>query len=237
MEFLQEFVSNSEIPMLSAFLLGIMTAISPCPLATNITAIGFIGKELHDKKKVFLNGVFYTLGRVITYTLIGVVLIIIIRQGGSSFKIQRWLSMYGGYILGPFLILMGLFMFDLIKINFSLSGKHGSKIEEKAKNGSLMGSISIGIIFALAFCPYSGVLYFGGLIPLSVAAPEGFLLPVIFAVATGLPVIIFAWILAFSVLGVGNFYKKVKTFEFWFRRVVAVLFIVVGLYFIYTFYF
>jgi cytochrome c-type biogenesis protein len=237
MEFLQEFISNSEIPLLSAFLLGIMTAISPCPLATNITAIGFISKDLQDRKKVFLNGVFYTLGRTITYTVLGVLLIVIIRQGGSSFKIQQWLSLYGGYVLGPFLILMGLFMFDFIKINFSFTGKNGSKMEERAKSGTIWSSLSIGVVFALAFCPYSGVLYFGGLIPLSVASPEGFLLPVVFAFATGLPVILFAWILAYSVSGIGSVYKKIKTFEFWFRRVVAALFIIVGIYFIYTFYF
>lgn len=237
MDLLQNLITNTEIPVFSAFLLGILTAISPCPLATNITAIGFIGKDLQDKRKVFLNGVLYTLGRTITYTLIGIVLITILRQGGSSFKIQQWLSLYGGYILGPFLILMGLFMFDFIKLNISLPGRSRSKMEDKAKSGTLWSSLTIGIVFALAFCPYSGVLYFGGLIPLSVASPEGFLLPVIFSIATGLPVIVFAWILAFSVSGVGNVYKKIKTFEFWFRRLVALLFILVGIYFIYTFYF
>jgi len=237
MEFLQQFVSNTEIPVLSAFLLGIMTAISPCPLATNITAIGFIGKDIQDKKSVFLNGIVYVVGRTITYTLIGVLLIFIIKQGGSTFKVQQWLSLYGGYILGPFLILMGLLMFDVIKINFSFTPGSGTKMEERARKGTVWSSLILGIVFALAFCPYSGVLYFGALIPLSVASPEGVLLPAIFAVATGLPVIIFAWILAFSVSGVGALYKKIKTFEFWFRRVVALLFIVVGIYFIYTFYF
>jgi len=237
MEFLQQLISGTEIPTLTAFLLGIMMAISPCPLATNITAIGFISKDLHDKRKVFLNGIFYTLGRVISYTVLGVLIILIIRQGGSTFKIQQWFSLYGGYFLGPFLILMGVFMFDFIRVNFNLFGKNNSKIEDRAKKGNYWSSFLIGIAFALAFCPYSGILFFGGLIPLSVASPEAYFLPLVFAFATALPVIIFAWVLAFSVSGVGKFYRKVKTFEFWFRRFVAALFILVGIYFIYTFYF
>ncbi len=236
MEFLQSLISNSEIPLLSAFLLGIMMAISPCPLATNIAAIGYISKDLQSKKKIFLNGIFYTLGGIIAYTVLGVLLIVIFKQGGSSFKIQQWLSLYGGYILGPFLILMGFLMFDFIKINFRFFQKSGSEMEERAKSGTIWSSLSIGVVFSLAFCPYSAVLFFGGLMPLSVASPEGLLLPVVFALATGLPVIIFAWILAYSVAGVGNVYKKIKIFEFWFRRVVAVIFILVGIYFIYTFY-
>jgi cytochrome c-type biogenesis protein len=237
MEFLQEIVANSQIPFLTAFVLGLMTAISPCPLATNITAIGFIGKDLEDKRRIFLNGIFYTLGRAFSYTVLGVLLILLIEQGGSAFKIQKTLSAYGGYFLGPIMILIGIFMFDFIRINFSLMGNKSAKLEEKAKKGSIWSSFFIGVVFALAFCPYSGVLYFGGLIPLSIASTGGYFLPFIFAIATGLPVIIFAWILAYSVSSVGTLYNKIKKFEYWFRRVVAVLFILVGIYFIYTYYF
>ncbi|NHB69415.1 aromatic aminobenezylarsenical efflux permease ArsG family transporter [Perlabentimonas gracilis] len=231
MELLQNLIDNSQFPILTAFALGLMTAISPCPLATNISAIGFISKDVQNRRRVFINGVIYTLGRAITYTLLGTILIVILRQGSSIFKIQKAISTYGEMFIGPLLIIIGVFMLDLIKINLKGSGKLSAKAEEKASGGSHWGALLLGIVFALAFCPYSGVLYFGGLIPLSVSSTTGYLLPFVFAIATGLPVIIFSWILAFSVSSIGSVYNKIKTFELWFRRVVAVLFIGVGLYY------
>jgi len=237
MELLQNFANDSQFPIITAFLLGIMTAISPCPLATNISAIGYISKDLENRKKVFWNGLLYTLGRVISYTVLGIILIVILKQGSSVFKIQKAISSYGEYFLGPLLILIGIFMLDIIKLKFSALSKLSNKMGEKSKAGSSWGALLMGIVFALAFCPYSGVMYFGALIPLSVTASGGYFLPVVFAIATGLPVIIFAWILAFSLSSVGKFYNKLKSFELWFRRVVAVIFILVGLYYMWVFYF
>ena len=236
MEHLQQIVSNTEFPVLAAFLLGLMTAISPCPLATNISAIGFISKDMQDKRRVFLNGILYTLGRAISYSVLGIILIITLRQGASVYKIQKAISTYGELIIGPFLIVMGILMLGLFTINFSFGGKLTSKMEGKSGKINLWTSLLMGVIFALAFCPYSGILYFGGLIPLSVSATAGYYLPFVFAIATGLPVIIFAWILAYSVSSLGSFYKKVKTFEFWFRRAVSVIFILVGVYFVWLIY-
>ena len=90
----------------------------------------------------------------------------------------------------------------------------------------------LGILFALAFCPYSGVLYFGMLIPMTVNSASGLFLPVVFAIATAIPVIIFAWLLAYTASGVGRLYKGLKVFEIWFRRLIAVVFIVVGIYYV-----
>ena len=236
MEHLQQIVSNTEFPVLAAFLLGLMTVISPCPLATNISAIGFISKDMQDKRRVFLNGILYTLGRAISYSVLGIILIITLRQGASVYKIQKAISTYGELIIGPFLIVMGILMLGLFTINFSFGGKLTSKMEGKSGKINLWTSLLMGVIFALAFCPYSGILYFGGLIPLSVSATAGYYLPFVFAIATGLPVIIFAWILAYSVSSLGSFYKKVKTFEFWFRRAVSVIFILVGVYFVWLIY-
>jgi cytochrome c biogenesis protein CcdA len=122
-------------------------------------------------------------------------------------------------------------MLDLIRLNFSLLDGLTSKMEGKTKSGSYWSSLLLGVVFALAFCPYSGILYFGALIPLSVSSTAGYFLPFVFAIATGLPVILFAWILAYSVSSVGSIYNKVKSFEKWFRRIVAILFILVGLYY------
>jgi cytochrome c-type biogenesis protein len=236
MEHLQQLAGSTEFPLLAAFLLGIMTAVSPCPLATNISAIGFISKDIQDRRKVFLNGLLYTLGRAITYSVIGIILIITLRQGASAYKIQVAISTYGEMFIGPFLIIMGIFMLDLIRINFSFTNRWSSGMEQKSKSGNYWSSILLGVVFAMAFCPYSGILYFGGLIPLSVSSTVGYALPFIFAIATGLPVIIFAWILAYSVSSLGSLYKKVKTFEFWFRRVVAVIFLLVGVYYVWLIY-
>jgi cytochrome c-type biogenesis protein len=138
--------------------------------------------------------------------------------------------------MGPLLILIGLFMIDIFRFNRTGGGKLISRIEEKINVGRSRGAFLLGMLFALAFCPYSGMLYFGMLIPITISSASGLYLPVIFAIATGLPVIVMAWLLAFTVRGVGNFYQKLKTFELWFRRVVAVVFILIGIYYSYLIY-
>jgi cytochrome c-type biogenesis protein len=231
MEFLDNLANNSEYGVLIALALGLMTAISPCPLATNITAIGFISKNLEDKKRVFLSGIIYTLGRVFSYTAIGVILFF----GASQFHIQKLFQGWGERLLGPILIIIGIFMLDFIKIN--IPGFNFSQKMSKQKGQTYWSSFLLGVVFALAFCPYSGILYFGGLIPITIASPEGLFLPIIFAVATGLPVIIFAWFIAYTVGSVGGMYNKIKTFEKWFRRIVSILFIGFGIYYVLIFFF
>ncbi|MBC8320844.1 MAG: sulfite exporter TauE/SafE family protein [Bacteroidetes bacterium] len=226
MEFLLYLLESSQLPFLTALILGLMTAISPCPLATNITAIAFIGKDIDNKRKVFINGLVYTLGRAVTYTGLG----LIFYFGASQFKISGFVQQWGEKLLGPLLIIIGLLMLDFIKINFPGLGKLTEKMEKKSKSG-FWGVLLLGIVFALAFCPYSGALYFGMLIPITITSASGLYLPLIFALGTGLPVIIFAWFIAYTVGSVGGVYNKVKAFEIWFRRVVSVIFIIVGLYY------
>lgn len=227
MDFFNSILENSTMPWVTAFVLGLMTAISPCPLATNITAVGFISKDIENRKRVFINGLLYTLGRAISYTAIA----LIIYFGADQFKFSGFFQRYGEKILGPLLIIIGLFMLGVIKINFPGVSGLTSKMETKT-NWGYFDTILLGMVFALAFCPYSGVLYFGMLIPMTISSVSGLYLPLVFALATGIPVIIFAWVLAFAVSGIGNVYNKVKTFELWFRRVIAVLFIAVGIYYI-----
>jgi len=227
MDFLTNLLENSTMPWVSALVLGLMTAISPCPLATNITAVGFISKDIENRNRVFINGLLYTLGRAISYT----VLALIIYFGADQFKFSGFFQLYGEKILGPLLIIIGLFMLDVIKIKFLGMNRLTSRMETKTKWG-YWDAILLGMIFALAFCPYSGVLYFGMLVPMTVASASGLYLPIVFALATGIPVIIFAWILAFSVGSIGGVYNKIKNFETGFRRVIAILFIAVGIYYI-----
>ena len=222
-------LDNSSTPVLTAFLLGLLTALSPCPLATNIAAIGFIGKDMEDRKRVFRNGLLYTLGRILSYTLLGVVLILVLREGSSMFGIQKAIGTWGEWLLGPLLLVIGLFMLFGDRLNLPQFGFNGNA-EGLARKGG-WGALLIGILFALAFCPTSGVFYFGMLIPLSATTPAGYLLPVVFAVATALPVLAVAWILAFSVQQMGRFYGRMRTVQRWMNLLVGVLFVVIGVYY------
>ncbi|MGM0667066.1 MAG: aromatic aminobenezylarsenical efflux permease ArsG family transporter [Bacteroidota bacterium] len=227
-EFLNSLISNSTTPFLTAALLGLMTAISPCPLATNITAVGYISKDVENKRKVFINGVVYTLGRAVSYTLIAVIIFI----GADQFRISGVFQKYGEKIIGPLLIIIGFLMLGILKVNFSGGASALSKgFKDKQKN-RYWDALLLGIVFALAFCPYSGVLYFGMLIPITISSASGLYLPVVFAVATGIPVLVFAWLIAYTVSGVGKLYNRLKLFERWFRRIIAVVFIGVGIYYI-----
>ena len=221
MDFLQSLLDSSSVPAITAFILGILTAVSPCPLATNITAIGFISKDIENRHRIFINGLLYTFGRIVTYTVLGFILIPIV-------------SKYGEMLIAPVLIIIGIFMLDIIKLNLPKINIGGESLKKKTKGG--WGAMLLGVLFALAFCPTSGVFYFGMLIPLSAAETGGYLLPVIYAIATGLPVILFAWILAYSVAGLGKFYNRIQIFEKWFRKIVAILFIAVGIYYAIVFY-
>jgi cytochrome c biogenesis protein CcdA len=227
MEFLTDLLDSSTMPWLTALLLGLMTAISPCPLATNITAVGFISRDIENRNRVFINGLLYTLGRAITYTVIAM----IIYFGADQLKFGGFFQRYGEKIVGPLLIIIGLFMLDIVRIKFPAFNRLTSRMQEKKKWGYL-DAILLGLVFALAFCPYSGVLYFGMLVPLTIASASGLYLPVVYAIATGIPVIIFAWIIAYTISSIGGVYKKLKSFELWFRRIIAILFIGVGIYYI-----
>jgi sulfite exporter TauE/SafE len=227
MEFLTSLLESTNFPLITAFLLGLMTAISPCPLATNITAVGFISKDIQSRNRVFINGLVYTLGRIISYTTLAILLV----YSADQFRLSGFLQMNGEKIIGPLLVFIGLFMLGILKINFPGFLSLTDKFEKKGI-GRYWDVLFLGIVFALAFCPYSGVLYFGMLIPLTMSSPEGFLLPFIFALGTGIPVVVFAWLIAHTVSGVGTLYNKVKVFEIWFRRVVGVVFIGIGIYYI-----
>ena len=228
MEYLQNLADGSSWPILTAFLLGLMTAISPCPLATNITATAYLSKDIGNKQRVLFNGVFYTLGRMFTYTALG----LIFYFGASQFQIAKLLQGVSGMWLGIALVVIGVLMLDVIKLGGLSTGKLTEKLGRKEGKKTYLDAFLLGLLFALAFCPYSGVLYFGGLIPMTIASPSGLLLPPVFAIATGLPVIIIAWIVAYSVGNVGKFYNKMNVFQKWFKRIIAGVFIVVGVYYI-----
>lgn len=234
MDILQTWLEGSEVPVLTAFLLGLLTAVSPCPLATNITAIGFISKDIESKDRTFLLGILYTIGRMVTYSLLGALLIWMLRRGFDTFDLQSKVSQWGEMLLSPVLIVMGLVM--LFGDRLPLSGFGLNASEKSGRLRGAWGSLLLGILFAMAFCPTSGLFYFGMLIPMSASATGGYALPAVYALATGLPVVIVAWIIAYSIGNIAGFYKKMQVFQKWLNRMVAVLFIIVGIYYAYTFY-
>jgi cytochrome c biogenesis protein CcdA len=231
MDFLQSLLENNNIPVLSAFVLGLMTAISPCPLATNITATAYISKNIASKKKVFLSGILYSLGRAFTYTTIGLILFF----GANKFHIARFFNQNGEKYLGPLLIVIGLIMLNVIRLNFFNKMNFSDKLSEKFQDKGLLGSFLIGAVFALAFCPYSGALYFGMLIPMTISSINGLYLPLIFAFGTGLPVLLFTYLLAFTASSVGIFYTRITKIEKAMRIIAGIVFIITGSYYVLIF--
>jgi len=168
----------------------------------------------------------------VTYTVIPLIILL----GADQLSFSGFFQRYGEKLLGPVLIIIGLFMLNLIRINLPVLRGLTSRMQAK-KRWSYLDALLLGLFFALAFCPYSGVLYFGMLIPMTVSSATGLYLPVVFAIATGIPVILLAWFLAYAVSGIGGVYNKIRVFELWFRRVIAVLFIGVGIYYLIRVYF
>ena len=227
-------MGSSEIGIIAAFFIGLMAAISPCPLATNITAIAYISKKIGNSKHTLLVGFLYTLGRMFTYVLIAS---LIVWFGVNMQEVAMFLNTYGEKLLGPLLLIVGIVMLDLIKINMFKSNDKIDKLKEYLSEKGFIGSFLLGIIFALAFCPFSAVLYFGMMMPIALAASDGLFIPASFALATGLPVILFSLVLVYSVSKLGQIMNKIQTFEKWMRKAVAIIFIIMGLYYTFMMFF
>ena len=226
-----EAMGTSNIPIVAAFFIGIMMAISPCPLATNITAIAYISRKIDNSKHTLLIGFTYALGRMFTYTIIASLIVFFgLNVQSASLALQK----YGENIIGPLLIIIGIVMLDLFKVNFFSGNARLNSFKEKLSEKGLLGSFLLGVIFALTFCPFSAVLFFGMLIPLSLKTGDGLILPSVFAFATGLPVIIFSFIMVYSISKLGLIMDKVQTFEKWSRKIASVVFIGVGTYYLMT---
>lgn len=228
MEWLNNLAQNSETPVIATFALGLLTAVSPCPLATNITATAYIAKTIESKKKVILSGFLYTMGRLTSYTAIGA----LIYFGFSKFQIAKLFQGNGEKLLGPIMVLIGLVMLDVIKLDFLTKGNLTERLSERFKDNGLLGSYLLGGIFALAFCPYSGALFFGMLIPMTLASDAGLLLPIVFSLGTGIPVIIFAFVIAYSIEKLGTYFNAITKVEKVMRVMAGLAFVITGLYYL-----
>jgi len=227
-EFIYSLLDSYSAPLLSAFLIGLLMAISPCPFATNITAIAYVSRNIKSKKYIVFSGLFYALGRAISYTALSVLIFF----GFSSFQIARIFQGWGDKVLGPILIIIGLVMLNLIKINLQSKYVQFEKVKQYLSTRGYLGSLLLGILFALAFCPYSGVLFFAMFIPLALQSSQFLLLPLVFSLGTALPVIIFTFLLVFSLGFMSKAFKFVQKIEKVLRYFVAFVFILSGLYYL-----
>ncbi len=212
----------------SALWLGILTAISPCPLATNIAAISFISKNIECPYKTVFAGTLYVLGRILAYVILGFIVV-----GGllAIPSIANFLQYSINKFIGPLLILIGLLLLNVFKLNFSFGLKH-ERVQEFAQTSNFLGAFLLGVIFALSFCPVSAALFFGSLISLAIENNSRLIIPSMYGIGTGLPVVIFAIVIAFSMHKLGEIYNNMVKFEFWFRRITGTIFVVAGFYFI-----
>ena len=210
-----------------ALWLGILTSLSPCPLATNIAAISFISRKIKRTRYIILSGLLYTIGRMATYTILGILIITsVLSIPGISYFLQKYMHR----VLGPILILAGMVILEFIPLNLpGLVG--GERTQRRIENMGHVGAFLLGILFALAFCPVSAALFFGSLIPLALATRSHFLLPGIYGVGTGLPVIVFAFILGKGTQATAKAFNRLGTFEIWMRRLTGVVFILLGIWF------
>jgi len=220
-------MSELSLGITSAAWLGILTSISPCPLATNIAAISFISKRIEKPGSVFLSGLLYTLGRSLAYLALG---ILIVSSVLATPVLARFLQQYMNKLLGPVLIIAGLFLLNIIR--FSLPGTGmGDYLKKRADRWGIWGALPLGMIFAVSFCPVSAALFFGSLIPIALANQSGILIPSVYGIGTALPVFGFAVVIALGARSLGNVFNKITVMEKWARRITGVIFIAVGVYF------
>jgi len=226
-------MGESPVPIVAAFFIGLMTAISPCPLATNITAIAFISKKIENSRHTLLAGSVYTLGRMIAYIAVASVIVFF---GMNIQFIALGLQHYGELLLGPFLVLCGIYLLDIFHFDRLPGGDwfsgFTSGISGRLADRGYLGAFLLGVIFALSFCPFSAVLFFAMLIPLALAAGDPVIIPAVFALATGLPVIVISYLLARGIGKCNGIIQKIGAAEIWIRRAVAAVFLIVGVYYI-----
>jgi cytochrome c biogenesis protein CcdA len=218
------------VAMGTAVWLGILTSISPCPLATNIAAISYIGKGVGRPSTTLLSGLFYTLGRMLTYLVLGLVLV---SSAGAVPRVSMFLQQKMKLIMGPFLIVMGLILLDMIKVAFSGAALSPRSQEKLARSG-IRGALALGVVFALSFCPVSAALFFGSTFGLAVRHGSRVVIPSLYGIGTAAPVVVFAFVIAFGAQAVGTLFQKVSVFEKWARRISGIVFIVAGIYLVVT---
>ncbi|MHB8780742.1 MAG: aromatic aminobenezylarsenical efflux permease ArsG family transporter [Candidatus Geothermincolia bacterium] len=218
------------IPLLAAFALGLLACISPCAIGTNVAALAFLSRQMDDRRRTFFSGAKYTAGRAATYVVLGLGLVYL---GVNVVRVSSFLR-GTRYVMGPFFIVAGLVMLDLVPLN-PFRGRFTSWMERRIPRDRAWSSFALGSVFALAFCPYDAILFFGILIPLAIQTTAGGLtLPAAYALGTGLPLLAFAWLLSFGVERATRQASRAQAVEKWTRRIAALVFLGVGVYYVVT---
>ncbi|MCB2156481.1 sulfite exporter TauE/SafE family protein [bacterium] len=210
----------------TALWLGILTSISPCPLATNIAAVSYISRRVEKTRLAVWSGLLYTAGRTLTYLVLGVILsasLLAVPQ------LSHFLQKYMNMLMGPLLIVVGMFLLELLSLPSGSGSSWGQKMQKHADKFGVWGAGLLGFVFALSFCPTSAALFFGSLLPLTVKSGSSIIYPGIYGIGTAIPVLGFALVIAFGANGLGAAFKRVSAFELWARRITGVLFIGIGI--------
>ncbi|MBL8026444.1 MAG: sulfite exporter TauE/SafE family protein [Fibrobacteres bacterium] len=209
-----------------ALTLGVTTSISPCPLATNIAAISYVGRKAGTGRGILTAGLLYTIGRVISYTAVG---FIVTKSLLSIPLLSMFLQSNMNLIMGPLLIITGLVLFGLLDFRTG-SGAFSEKLKNKVDKAGIWGALILGLLFALTFCPVSAAFFFGSLIPIAVRNSSTFIMPSIYGIGTAVPVILFAILMAVSMKAVGKVFSRLTSIEIWIRRIMALIFFGAGVY-------
>ena len=215
----------------TAIWMGLLTSVSPCPLAANIAAMSYVGREVGSRRRTLLAGLLYTLGRAFAYAALAALLV-----GGllSIPEVALLLQTHMSRILGPLLVAVGIVLLEWVRLPGFGSGIFDRTGDRLAKAG-LVGALPLGAVLALAFCPVSAGLFFGGLIPLALEHRSSLWLPALYGLGTGLPVVVFAVLLSAGLAWVGSAFHRLQVVERWARRVTAAVVVAVGLYYTWTF--
>jgi cytochrome c biogenesis protein CcdA len=171
-----------------------------------------------------LAGLLYTVGRSLAYLAVA----LLVTKGllsipGVSMFLQRYMNLF----IGPIMLIVGVVLLDVFKISFG-GGGIGNSLQTRIDKMGVWGAGLLGMLFALAFCPTSAGLFFGGLIPLAIKGHSAVFLPALYGIGTALPVIGFSLLLAFGAHLVGVTFKKLTVIELWIRRITAAIMILVG---------
>lgn len=228
MNVIYEMMNNTELPVITAFMLGLLVALHPCPLATNIAVMGYIARGTGRGRRVFVSGMYYILGRILAYSLLGAVLLIVFKGGGELLKLGEVFGEWGERLLSPLLIIVGLYFLLSRSLH---KEEHCPDVAVHGRRFSGMwGSLCLGFILALSFCPESAIVYFGMLMPLSAHSAAGFLLPVVFSVATAIPTVVMAWVVAYGLSGTSVVRERMHLVQSWITIICGVLFIGAGIF-------
>ncbi|MBR5375120.1 MAG: sulfite exporter TauE/SafE family protein [Paludibacteraceae bacterium] len=231
MDFISHLYNGGNL-WISSIIWGIIVAVCPCTMAANITAITAMSRDKREKRDVFARGIAYAFGRAAAYIALGILLVTF----AQGLRIGESFQHLFGLFLGPILVLIGILMLDIIHIH-GLADKCMVVFNRMVKQFGFWKSFLLGIMLAFAFCPYSATIYFGVVIPSSLSAENGYIVPIFFAIGATIPVLSLAWIFAYSMDTAKKKLDKFQQYELWFRRILAILFIISGILFILEYYF